>query len=110
MGISESAFNEMRDGSRVREAYTTLDRWLGEVPPERLVQRRDEADRIFRRRGITFAVYGDNSGAERLIPFDVIICSPMLRAQQKIDEVEARRVLRQVIIGRADHRQPMIQS
>jgi uncharacterized circularly permuted ATP-grasp superfamily protein len=73
MGISESAFNEMREGSRVREAYSALDHWLGEVPPDRLVQRRDEADRIFRRRGITFAVYGDTSGgAERLIPFDVI--------------------------------------
>jgi len=72
MGISETAFNEMRDGAAVRSAYTALDRWLSGVPGERLAQRRDEAERIFRRRGITFAVYGDTSGAERLIPFDVI--------------------------------------
>jgi uncharacterized circularly permuted ATP-grasp superfamily protein len=72
MGISETAFNEMREGTAVRPSYAALDRWLAEVPAERLVQRRDEADRLFRRRGITFAVYGDTSGAERLIPFDVI--------------------------------------
>ncbi len=72
MGISETAFNEMRDGATVRQTYAALDRWLAETPAERLAQRRDEADSIFRRRGITFAVYGDNSGAERLIPFDVI--------------------------------------
>ena len=37
--------------------------------------RRDEAEMIFRRVGITFAVYGDKDsgeGTERLIPFDLI--------------------------------------
>jgi uncharacterized circularly permuted ATP-grasp superfamily protein len=38
--------------------------------------RREEAEMIFRRVGITFAVYGakdeDGSGTERLIPFDLI--------------------------------------
>jgi uncharacterized circularly permuted ATP-grasp superfamily protein len=63
MGISEAAFNEMREGVAVRQAYAALDRWLAEVPADRLVQRRDEAERIFRRRGITFAVYGDTSGS-----------------------------------------------
>jgi uncharacterized circularly permuted ATP-grasp superfamily protein len=38
--------------------------------------RRSEAEMIFRRVGITFAVYGakdeDGAGTERLIPFDLI--------------------------------------
>ncbi len=38
--------------------------------------RREEAEMIFRRVGITFAVYGakdeDGAGTERLIPFDLI--------------------------------------
>ena len=68
MGISETAFNEMREGAAVRPAYAALDRWLADVPAERLAQRRDEAERLFRRRGITFAVYGDTSGAERACP------------------------------------------
>jgi uncharacterized circularly permuted ATP-grasp superfamily protein len=86
MGISESAFNEMRQADGVRPSYAALDRWLQGVPAARLAQRRDEADRIFRRRGITFAVYGDNSGAERLIPFDVI---PRIIARREWDRLAA---------------------
>ncbi len=86
MGISERAFNEMRDGAAVRPAYTALEQWLAEVPAERLAQRRDEGERIFRRRGITFAVYGDTSGAERLIPFDVI---PRILARGEWDRLSA---------------------
>jgi uncharacterized circularly permuted ATP-grasp superfamily protein len=86
MRISESAFNEMREGAAIRSPYVALDRWLAQVPPERLAQRRDEADRIFRRRGITFAVYGDTSGAERLIPFDVI---PRILGRREWDRLSA---------------------
>ncbi|MBN8524828.1 MAG: circularly permuted type 2 ATP-grasp protein [Planctomycetes bacterium] len=86
MGISDTAFNEMRADGAVRDGYRALDRWLAETPAERLAQRRDEADRIFRRRGITFAVYGDTSGAERLIPFDVI---PRVLARTEWDRLSA---------------------
>ena len=67
------AFDEMKghDG-RVRPAYGELARWLGEVPPDVLEYRRREAELIFRRIGITFAVYGEAEAQERLIPFDVI--------------------------------------
>ncbi|RDV05317.1 circularly permuted type 2 ATP-grasp protein [Undibacter mobilis] len=68
------AFDEMRghDGTAVRPAYGELDRWLKEVPPDVLDYRRREAELIFRRIGITFAVYGEADATERLIPFDVI--------------------------------------
>ncbi|MBS9476095.1 circularly permuted type 2 ATP-grasp protein [Ancylobacter radicis] len=67
------AFDEMTnaDGS-IRAAYTTLARWLKDVPPDVLDYRRKEAEFIFRRIGITFAVYGDSDAQERLIPFDII--------------------------------------
>jgi uncharacterized circularly permuted ATP-grasp superfamily protein len=67
------AFDEMRgsDGL-VRPAYTALDAWLGALPPDLLDRRRHEAELIFRRIGITFAVYGEAESTERLIPFDVI--------------------------------------
>ena len=39
---------------------------------EKLQNKRAEADLIFRRVGITFAVYGEESGTERLIPFDIV--------------------------------------
>jgi uncharacterized circularly permuted ATP-grasp superfamily protein len=67
------AFDEMTGpGGELRAAYQELSRWLGETPPEALTQRREEAELLFRRIGITFAVYGDADAQERLIPFDVI--------------------------------------
>jgi uncharacterized circularly permuted ATP-grasp superfamily protein len=46
--------------------------WLEAQPQERLAQKRSEADALFHRVGITFAVYGESSGTERLIPFDIV--------------------------------------
>jgi uncharacterized circularly permuted ATP-grasp superfamily protein len=67
------AFDEMKaaDGT-VRPAYGELASWLAEVPPDVLDFRRREAEVLFRRIGITFAVYGEADAQERLIPFDVL--------------------------------------
>jgi uncharacterized circularly permuted ATP-grasp superfamily protein len=66
-------FDEMHDaGGAARGHYEALARWLAELPPERLQEKRREADLLFHRVGITFAVYGDEDGTERLIPFDTI--------------------------------------
>lgn len=46
--------------------------WLASQPTESLERARQDADLLFRRVGITFNVYGDEAGAERLIPFDLI--------------------------------------
>src|SRR6266567_7667388 len=67
------AFDEMKGGDgTLRPAYNELFRWLSEVPADVLDYRRREAEVLFRRIGITFAVYGDSDAQERLIPFDVI--------------------------------------
>jgi uncharacterized circularly permuted ATP-grasp superfamily protein len=65
-------FNEMSAEGEVREHYREFDRWLARQSPERIARKRAEADLSFRRVGITFAVYGDDAGTERLIPFDTI--------------------------------------
>jgi uncharacterized circularly permuted ATP-grasp superfamily protein len=66
-------FDEMSgtDGA-VRAAYTGLKGWLDEIAAEVLDHRRREAELLFRRIGITFAVYGESEAQERLIPFDVL--------------------------------------
>uniref|UniRef100_UPI0035715565 circularly permuted type 2 ATP-grasp protein n=1 Tax=Andreprevotia chitinilytica TaxID=396808 RepID=UPI0035715565 len=56
----------------VRPHYNAFSDWLNTQTPAMLAQRRREAELLFHRVGITFAVYGDDSGAERLIPFDAI--------------------------------------
>ncbi len=70
-------FDEMHASpGEVRDHYKGYARWLVEQPPEVMADRREEAEVIFRRVGITFAVYGDKdedaAGNERLIPFDII--------------------------------------
>jgi len=69
-------FDEMNGPARaVRDHYRTYDRWLSQQAPALMEARREEAEMIFRRVGITFAVYGDKDageGTERLIPFDLI--------------------------------------
>jgi len=68
-----TAFDEMHGpGGELRQAYQELSRWLKELPPDALEYRRQEAELLFRRIGITFAVYGDAEAQERLIPFDVV--------------------------------------
>ncbi len=66
-------FDEMhgRDGN-VRDGYRTIERWLREAPRELLANRKTEAEYFFRRIGITFNVYGDAEGTERIIPFDIV--------------------------------------
>src|SRR6516165_3575421 len=66
-------FDEMNgsDG-QIRTPYAELAAWLAQIPPAALEHRRREAELLFRRIGITFAVYGDAEAQERLIPFDVI--------------------------------------
>jgi uncharacterized circularly permuted ATP-grasp superfamily protein len=66
-------FDEMygTDGA-IRPAYAEIAAWLAETPPEALEAKREEAERLFRRIGITFAVYTEGGDTERLIPFDII--------------------------------------
>jgi uncharacterized circularly permuted ATP-grasp superfamily protein len=70
-------FDEMNASpGRVRPHYEAYKRWLAKQPADAMQARRAEAEMIFRRVGITFAVYGDKdedgAGTERLIPFDLI--------------------------------------
>jgi len=72
-------FNEMTaDGlahtasAEIREHYREFCGWLQRQSTETIERKRAEADLTFRRVGITFAVYGDDAGTERLIPFDTI--------------------------------------
>jgi uncharacterized circularly permuted ATP-grasp superfamily protein len=67
------AFDEMNGyGGGVREPYRAVAEWLETQRIDDLKQKRTQAEALFRRTGITFAVYGDGEAAERLIPFDIV--------------------------------------
>ncbi|MEY3712442.1 MAG: hypothetical protein RL321_62 [Pseudomonadota bacterium] len=71
--VKPSIFDEMHaESGLVRSHYQPYAKWLAETPAESIVEKRNEADTLFRRAGITFAVYGDETGTERLIPFDIV--------------------------------------
>jgi uncharacterized circularly permuted ATP-grasp superfamily protein len=47
------------DGAQIRDHYKIYDEWLARQPGDMMAKRREEAEMIFRRVGITFAVYGE---------------------------------------------------
>lgn len=69
----KNIYDEMHaaDGS-VRDSYRNYNHWLQATPAEVIARKRAEADLAFHRVGITFAVYGEDAGKERLIPFDIV--------------------------------------
>ena len=66
-----SIFNEMYLGDTVRPPYAQLEGWMTDMPAATRVQKQAEAEALFRRIGITFAVYGEGGDPDRLIPFDM---------------------------------------
>jgi len=70
-------FDEMTDPrTSVRPHYSSFKSWLDGQGNDAIADKRTESELIFRRVGITFAVYGDldegGGGTERTIPFDII--------------------------------------
>lgn len=92
------------DGSDVREHYKRYGQWLARQAPETTQARRAEAEMIFRRVGITFAVYGDKDeggvGNERLIPFDLV---PRIIPAQEWARMERGLVQRVTALNRFIH-------
>ncbi|MEG2629903.1 MAG: circularly permuted type 2 ATP-grasp protein [Comamonas sp.] len=92
------------EGSDVRPHYKDYRHWLARQPGAAMEARRAEAEMIFRRVGITFAVYGakDEGGAgrERLIPFDLI---PRIIPAQEWSHMQRGLVQRATALNRFIH-------
>ena len=88
-----SIFDEMYDASgAVRRHYATYSEWLKDKPIDFIQQKQREADTLFTRLGITFAVYGDEGGVERSIPFDIIPRIIRAKAWKTISDGACQRV------------------
>lgn len=59
-------------GTQARPELAALADWIASTPPGELDRRQQAAETAFRQLGITFAVYGEDEAAERIIPFDII--------------------------------------
>jgi len=65
-------YNEMMESGQVRAPYAMLSDWVETMPAEIRQMKQAEAEALFRRIGITFAVYGEGGDPDRLIPFDMM--------------------------------------
>jgi uncharacterized circularly permuted ATP-grasp superfamily protein len=91
-------FDEMLDAGLVPRAhYAAYADWLASMSPEQMAGKRAEADLIFRRIGITFSVYGEEGGTERLIPSDVV---PRIIAADEWERLERGLIQRVTAINR----------
>ncbi len=71
--LATAVFDEMMGlGNAVRPPYHEIQAWLAEHTRDELHRKSHEAEALFRRAGITFAVYGQVDRDERLIPFDIV--------------------------------------
>ena len=69
----DQAYDEMFEAPGLPRAhYQTLYRTLLELPPEELRQSQQAANLSFLHQGITFTVYGNKEGTERIFPNDLL--------------------------------------
>jgi uncharacterized circularly permuted ATP-grasp superfamily protein len=73
--MARTAFDELwgtSRGKKPRPGFEPIASWLTETPRAELDRRQQAAETAFRTLGITFNVYGEESSAERIIPFDIV--------------------------------------
>jgi uncharacterized circularly permuted ATP-grasp superfamily protein len=73
--MATSVFDEIRGTggpAASRQEFTALAEWIDGTPQAELDRRQKAAEAAFRQLGITFAVYGEEEAAERIIPFDIV--------------------------------------
>jgi uncharacterized circularly permuted ATP-grasp superfamily protein len=56
----------------VRPHYSSLRDRIASMPPEEMKRRKQAADLSFLHQGITFTVYGESEGTERIFPHDLL--------------------------------------
>jgi uncharacterized circularly permuted ATP-grasp superfamily protein len=90
-------FDEVFAGAkRVRPHYSTLAERLGRLSRQDLDRCREMADLTFLNQGITFTVYSDNQGTERIFPFDIV---PRIIPASEWGRIEAGLVQRITVLN-----------
>ncbi len=80
------SWDEMLSDDAVREPYRKLFESIGRLSVDTLRQKDLQASQLFMNQGITFTVYSDNEGIERIFPFDII---PRIITAAEWQEVES---------------------
>ncbi|MDG1728476.1 MAG: circularly permuted type 2 ATP-grasp protein [Algibacter sp.] len=66
-------WDEMYNNSSVfRSQYEEFIKYLEKTSPEKLTKKEDLSKQLFMSQGVTFTVYNDNEGIEKIFPFDIV--------------------------------------
>lgn len=105
-------FDEMLNaGSAPRGPYKSYYDWYSAQEPGSLMIKSRDAENIFRKTGITFAVYGHEDSAEKLIPFDLIPRIISAREWRKLAQgIEQRVVALNAFLDDIYHKQEIIKA
>ncbi|TNE60916.1 MAG: circularly permuted type 2 ATP-grasp protein [Alphaproteobacteria bacterium] len=111
-GQSVTPFNEMMAGDDdARPPYEKYYDWFSAQDPKRLAAKSRDAEKIFRRTGITFAVYGAKEAAERLIPFDIIPRIISAKEWRRLEQgIEQRVVALNAFLDDIYHKQEIVKA
>ncbi len=95
----------------IRGPYAGYDAWLKQQEPRQLIDNARDAEEVFRRTGITFAVYGEQEAAERLIPFDIVPRILSGREWRRLAQgIEQRVVAINAFLDDIYHRQEIVRA
>lgn len=73
------------DDTNVRSQYDIINSYLGNLSPETLHQKEELSKQLFMSQGVTFTVYNDNEGIEKIFPFDVV---PRVITAEEWDKID----------------------
>ena len=94
-----------------RLPYKTYHDWYASQDTAHLIRKTQDAENIFRKTGITFAVYGHADSSEKLIPFDIIPRIIAAREWRKLAQgIEQRVVALNAFLDDIYHKQEIIKA
>ncbi len=98
-------------GSAPREPYKNYHEWYSAQEPNDLLGKSRDAENLFRKTGITFAVYGHEDSSEKLIPFDLIPRIIAAKEWRKLAQgIEQRVVALNAFLHDIYHKQEIIKA
>jgi uncharacterized circularly permuted ATP-grasp superfamily protein len=81
-----STWDEMYcENKEFRAQYEGFVAYLKKTSPEKLTKKEDLSKQLFMSQGVTFTVYNDNEGIEKIFPFDIV---PRIITAEEWDKIE----------------------
>ncbi|WNH08236.1 circularly permuted type 2 ATP-grasp protein [Thalassobellus suaedae] len=74
------------DNAEFRAQYEEFIKYLEKTSPEKLTKKEDLSKQLFMSQGVTFTVYNDNEGIEKIFPFDIV---PRIITAKEWDKIES---------------------